>query len=156
MAKLTHLKSREPRIVLTALRTFFALSRRLLDPKVGLVAIRLLGLTNAFRIKLVRRWRAISRLRAWLRVSSHCITKAPSEVQRLPAKRLSLTFTASVSDGERAASKRNSTADETLLTFCPPGPEERTNCSLNSPVLNIYIFRYLQHNVHCALHRYKG
>src|SRR5271166_2605634 len=31
--------------------------------------------------------------------------------------------------GERRASKRSSTAVATLLTFCPPGPEERTNVS---------------------------
>src|SRR5271165_3586105 len=31
--------------------------------------------------------------------------------------------------GERRASKRSSTALATLLTFCPPGPEERTNVS---------------------------
>ena len=37
-----------------------------------------------------------------------------------------------VSEGERSASKRSSTAVETLLTFCPPGPEERENCSVSS------------------------
>jgi len=34
--------------------------------------------------------------------------------------------------GEAATSKRSSTAVETLLTFCPPGPEARTNFSVSS------------------------
>ena len=38
----------------------------------------------------------------------------------------------SVNDGDPATSKRNSTAVETLLTFCPPGPLARTKRSCNS------------------------
>jgi hypothetical protein len=41
-------------------------------------------------------------------------------------------LTSGVSDGDRAASNRNSTAVETLLTFCPPGPEARIKLSLSS------------------------
>jgi hypothetical protein len=36
------------------------------------------------------------------------------------------------SEGERRASKRSCTALDTLLTFCPPGPEARTKDSSNS------------------------
>jgi hypothetical protein len=40
--------------------------------------------------------------------------------------------TRSGSDGLRATSKRSSTAVATLLTFCPPGPLERTKRSTSS------------------------
>ncbi len=36
------------------------------------------------------------------------------------------------SEGEVRTSKRSSTAVETLLTFCPPGPAARMNRSLTS------------------------
>ena len=36
------------------------------------------------------------------------------------------------SDGDARTSKRNCTADDTLLTFCPPGPDERTKDSDSS------------------------
>ena len=39
----------------------------------------------------------------------------------LPASRISRTATSLGSDGERRTSKRSCTADDTLLTFCPPG-----------------------------------
>src|SRR5690606_13506044 len=40
--------------------------------------------------------------------------------------------TGSGKDGELAASKRSSTAVDTLLTFCPPGPDARTKRSTSS------------------------
>ena len=54
------------------------------------------------------------------------MTMTPSLVSRLPASRISRTATSLGSDGEWRTSKRSCTADDTLLTFCPPGPEERT------------------------------
>ena len=36
------------------------------------------------------------------------------------------------SEGEWRTSKRSWTADATLLTFCPPGPEARTKLSESS------------------------
>ena len=71
----------------------------------------------------------MARFRAWLRVSETWITTVPSRVQRRPAMCLSRRFADSGNEGERAASKRSSTAVATLFTFCPPGPEARTNCS---------------------------
>ena len=41
-------------------------------------------------------------------------------------------FTGCDRDGEVAASNRNSTAEETLFTFCPPGPEARIKLSVSS------------------------
>src|SRR5262245_45763017 len=56
----------------------------------------------------------------------------PSFVRRLPARRISRTATSSGNDEEWRASKRSCTADDTLLTFCPPGPEARINDSDSS------------------------
>src|SRR5262245_48061191 len=46
--------------------------------------------------------------------------------------RIKRTATSFGRAGECRTSKRSCTADETLLTFCPPGPEARTNDSENS------------------------
>ena len=58
-----------PRRDFTSPRTFLAFRRRLTDPKVGLVGTRRLGAWVARSTSSARRVRAISRLRAWLRVS---------------------------------------------------------------------------------------
>src|SRR5690242_817210 len=60
------------------------------------------------------------------------MTITPSLVSRLPAMRINRRATSFGNDGECRASKRSCTADETLLTFCPPGPEARTNDSESS------------------------
>src|ERR1700716_1625575 len=52
---------------------------------------------------------------------------APSSVSRRPASARRRAFTGSVSTGVPARSKRNWTAEATLLTFCPPGPDPLTN-----------------------------
>ena len=62
---------------------------------------------------------AVARLVA---VACATMTMTPSLVSRLPASRISRTATSFGSDGEWRTSKRNCTADDTLLTFCPPGP----------------------------------
>ena len=54
---------------------------------------------------------------------------SPAPVRFFPAIRSSFARTASGSDGECAASNRSCTALATLLTFCPPGPEERMKLS---------------------------
>ena len=94
-----------------------AFNRRSTDPRVGFVARRRFGATSARRISSANRSRAISRFRAWDRASCTKITSAPSLVQREPASRRSRAFTAGVSDGERSASNRSSTAVDTLFTF---------------------------------------
>src|SRR5215471_11295046 len=60
------------------------------------------------------------------------MTITPSLVSRLPAMRIKRKATSFGKDVECRASKRSCTADETLLTFCPPGPEARTNDSESS------------------------
>jgi len=44
---------------------------------------------------------------------------------RLPASRARRSLISGVRDGERMISKRSCTAELTLLTFCPPGPDAR-------------------------------
>jgi len=55
--------------------------------------------------------------------------RAPSRVSREPASRCNRALTSFGSDGECRTSKRSCTAVESLLTFCPPGPDERTKLS---------------------------
>jgi hypothetical protein len=50
---------------------------------------------------------------------------------RLPASAIKRCFMSFGRD-EAPTSKRSSTAVETLLTFCPPGPEARTKRSSSS------------------------
>src|SRR5271154_4390288 len=53
----------------------------------------------------------------------------PSWVARAPASLISRTATSLGRLGELRASNLSSTALATLLTFCPPGPDERTKLS---------------------------
>src|ERR1041384_5166978 len=59
------------------------------------------------------------------------MTIAPSAWRRRPANVRNRSLTSSARD-ERFRSNRSSTAVATLLTFCPPGPDARTNRSLTS------------------------
>lgn len=115
-----------------ALRRFFCSRRLRRCPGGTEVFTRGFGLASDRRISSASLARAMTRFRAWLRVSETWITIAPSCVQRRPAMCLSRRFADSGREGERPASKRNSTAVATLFTFCPPGPEARTNCSVIS------------------------
>src|SRR6201996_4533822 len=60
------------------------------------------------------------------------MTITPSWVARDPASLISRVATSFGRLGEPRASNRSSTALATLLTFCPPGPEERTKFSTTS------------------------
>jgi hypothetical protein len=57
---------------------------------------------------------------------------SPSSVIRSPANDFKRILTGSDSEGEARALNRSWTAVETLLTFCPPGPEALINSSLSS------------------------
>src|SRR5262245_21031944 len=96
------------------------------------VGRRGVGLTAACRIISNNRLRASSRLRSWVRCCCATITMTPSFVRRLPARRISRTATSLGNEGEWRASKRSWTADDTLLTFWPPGPDARTKDSASS------------------------
>ena len=110
-------------------RTFFPSSRFSFEALVGLVARRGTGRTAASWISATSRSSASARLRSWVRWLCATITSTPSLVRRLPASRISRIATSFGSEGERRTSKRSCTAVESLLTFCPPGPEERTKLS---------------------------
>src|SRR5690606_17759398 len=107
-------------------------SRRSLDARVGLVATRALGALVATSSRAARRARASSRLRSWVRKRWALITSTPSAVSRRSRRASRRSRTAGGSEGEPATSKRSSTAVETLLTFCPPGPPARTKRSTSS------------------------
>ena len=47
----------------------------------------------------------------------------------MPVRQLSETTVNRIAAGEFRTLKRSCTAVESLLTFCPPGPEERTKLS---------------------------
>src|SRR3954453_1865737 len=59
------------------------------------------------------------------------MSSTPSLVRRLPASAASRCLTSAGND-DAFTSKRSSTAVDTLLTFCPPGPDARTNRSSSS------------------------
>src|SRR4051794_2492394 len=79
-----------------------------------------------------RRSLAASRFWPCVRLSRESITSTPPVVSRLPARVINRRLTSSGRD-DCATSNRSWTAVETLLTFCPPGPEARTNRSSISP-----------------------
>src|SRR6266567_3772351 len=79
-----------------------------------------------------RRSLASARLRSWARWVRARMIRTPSLVRRPPASAMRRARTSLASDGERATSKRSCTAEETLLTFCPPGPDASTKLSESS------------------------
>lgn len=121
-----------PRPFFVCPRSAFSVSRRSFDPSVGRLAFRRFGTISACATNSSRRARAAARLPSCVRCSLAVITSIPSCVNRLPASTRSRARTASGKVGDRSTSKRNSTAVDTLFTFCPPGPEARTNVSVNS------------------------
>ena len=119
-------RSARRRVALMLLRRFLPSSRRCFEPKVGLVARRGTGRTIASFSNSSSRSIASARLRSWVRKRWAWITITPSLVMRWPARRLSRAAASSGSATLRV-SKRNWAAVASLLTFCPPGPEARTN-----------------------------
>src|SRR6266404_7133417 len=106
--------------------------RRSFDPLVGRVFLRILGSTSAERIMVSRRSSAARRFWSWLRSLMDLNRMLPSSMSFWPAsrRRRFLTFTGrEVFCGSR---KRSCAALATLLTFWPPGPEERMNFHSNS------------------------
>jgi hypothetical protein len=80
-----------------------------------------------------RRSRASARLRSCVRNRFASITITPSLVARWPASEIVRVRTLSERPWALAASKRSWTAVATLLTFWPPGPDERMKLSEMSP-----------------------
>jgi len=93
---------------------------------------RILGAWDALRIRRSKRSRASRRLLSRVRKFLASMINTPSRVMRLPAKRRKRRNAPTLSVGELAASNLSCTAVETLLTFCPPGPEARMKLSLIS------------------------
>ena len=100
-----------------------------LDAPDGRVLRRRLGLTAALRSSSTSRSRAASRFCACVLNARESITTTPSAVMREPAIVFRRARNSSSIERDRPASKRNCTAVATLLTFWPPGPDERTNRS---------------------------
>eukprot|EP00964_Phaeocystis_antarctica_P094755 scaffold61396_cov63-Phaeocystis_antarctica.AAC.3 len=94
--------------------------------------IRSLGTTVALSSMRCRRRCARKRLRAWLRVSSHWMSR-PFLTRCDLASTRKRACTSGGSQDVSDMSTRKSTLVATLLTFCPPGPLDRecvtlTNC----------------------------
>ena len=118
-------KPPELRLALTSLRRFLPSSRRCLEPSVGRVARRGVG-----RTKLREAIAAIGRSRRRGCAPGYGNAAHGSRSRRpwscgWPASRSSRAATSSASVIRRV-SKRSCAALESLLTFCPPGPEART------------------------------
>lgn len=117
---------------LISLRRRFDCRRRTRLPALARVGRRILGAIDARRMSSTSRSRASLRFCSRVRCRLASISSTPCPVMRDPARRMSRRRTSSGSEGDAATLNLNSTAVETLFTFCPPGPEERTNSSCSS------------------------
>src|SRR5690606_21630084 len=125
--------STRPRSFFTVERPDFSFSRRSTEPLVGRVFLRGLGGGSAARAtSSVRRARAPARFCSWVRRRPSSMTMTPCLVARWPANSITRARTRSERPSAFAALKRSCTAVATLLTFCPPGPEERMKFSSRS------------------------
>jgi hypothetical protein len=130
----TIFESRRRRLI--SLRLRLVSSRRITEVRVGLVLWRGLGGSAACWIRRTSRNRAACRFCSCERYCLASMINVPSEVIRLPANLVNRCFTSTGMDGDSWALNRNWTAEDTLFTFCPPGPGARMNtnsisCSLS-------------------------
>lgn len=121
-----HSSPAEPRSCFEDDRCALSANRRRFEPLVGRLGRRILGTMAARASNSSSRARTPARFASCVRCSRAVRIKIPSCVTRFPAKTLIRRRTSSGNDGDRIKSNRSSTAVETLLTFCPPGPEART------------------------------
>jgi hypothetical protein len=146
-------RPRDWRIFLTSLRCFFPSIRRSLDALVGLVLTRNFGTMVACLISCTSRARASDLLASWVRNRSAKMISTPNFVSLEPASFSSRARTGSDKFGEPRTSNRSSTAVETLFTFCPPGPDERTklSCSSASSIEIVCVIRIMRdHTRRCS------
>ena len=99
------------------------------EAAVGRVGTRFTGGSSARRISRISVSIAAARLRSCVRWRCAVITSSPVWVRRFPASRARRVHTSS-GNPDAARTRRSCTALATLLTFCPPGPEARTNVSV--------------------------
>src|SRR5512146_499676 len=111
----------------------FASSRRSTDFPGGRVFLRGSTGSAAFVTQRIRRSRASLRFCSCVRNRPASMTSTPSRVTRFPAIRINRSRTSPGRERERRTSNRSWTVVATLLTFCPPGPEDRINLSRISP-----------------------
>ncbi len=113
-------------------RRFLPSMRRSREALVGLVAPALDRRDGRLTDQIDEGARsASSRLRTWVRWRCAMMTSTPSRVSRAPASRSSRARTSGGSDGECRTSKRSCTAVDSLLTFCPPGPDDANELLLD-------------------------
>ncbi len=108
-----------------------ACRRRSTEPRVGLVRTRGLGLVNARITRSLSLARQSSLLRFWDRSSWEAMSNSPSPTSQEPARRSNRRF-APGSSGIESTATRSSTRVLLLLTFWPPGPEERVAVKVRS------------------------
>src|SRR5450631_1993270 len=106
--------------------------RRSWDARVGRVFLRTLGSTIAARINSASRSSASRRFCSWLRALRALMRMLPSSFSFCPARRRNRFLTDTGKLVLTDSKNRNCTALATLLTFWPPGPEERMNFHANS------------------------
>ena len=115
-----------PRRFFTLLRCFLSASRFSFAARLGFVGILGLGGCSAFRISRRKRSRHSCRFRPWCRYRSDCMINRPSADIRRPANTCNRSFTADPRSVHPFRSNTNCARVFNLLTFCPPGPRERT------------------------------
>src|SRR5262249_17690555 len=92
----------------------------------GLDVLRGFGSTTAARTISASFASQSSRLRSWSRVAWDEITTSPSTVNRLGKRAFIRSHAGSgIGAADAAAFHRSTAFEDTLFTFCPPGPPER-------------------------------
>lgn len=137
-------------------RCFFLSIRRAFAARDGRVVFRGFGLTVACRTKSASRSRAASRFASWLRCSVAVMTRNPSLETRLPAIESNRRRTESGNDRDCATLKRSWTPVSVLLTCCPPGPDDRMNCSSisSSGICIECVMNIMGCVLHCSTNRH--
>lgn len=115
-----------PRRRFTSPRRFFSSIRRSREATVGRVARRRFGSTSALATSVRTFSRASSRLRPRSRVRWLVTSNRPSASRRFAASRSRRARAAGVRPAIAERSTCSSTREATLLTFWPPGPDDRT------------------------------
>lgn len=104
---------------------FLSVSRLCTEEPVGRVAVRGLRRANAASNSSTSRSSAAARLRACVRSREALTRKRPSRDRREARRRRMRPLSHSLIAEQLSKSNKRTTRVLTLLTFCPPGPEER-------------------------------
>ncbi len=121
-----------PRSFFFVLRFFLVLIRTSLAEREGFVFTRFFRTASASRRSATNFSTALALFFHWLLDSCDEIWRTRLESIRVLSLIWIVSFCASLKLDDAPTSNNNSTREETLFTFCPPGPLARVNWNCNS------------------------